>query len=80
MTGFGKMPKNDPKMAKFRFTNYNFGTEGPRDLKFGLLASPGDGLHGPRIKKIRVIVKYLPAVSPVVLMCVGSFKYSFTTI
>ena len=48
MTGLGKMPKNDPKMAKFRFTNYNFGTEGPRDLKFGLLASPGDGLHGPR--------------------------------
>ena len=44
MTGLGKMPKNDPKMAKFGFSANNFGTEGPRDLKFGLLASPGDGL------------------------------------
>ena len=44
------MAKNDPKMAKFGFSGYNFGTEGPRDLKFGLLASPGVGLLGTRIK------------------------------
>ena len=48
MAGLGKMPKNDPKMAKFGFSGYNFGTEGPRDLKFGLLASPGVGLLGTR--------------------------------
>ena len=48
MAGLGKMPKNDPKTAKFGFSGYNFGTEGPRDLKFGLLASPGDGLPRPR--------------------------------
>ena len=41
MTGWGKFPKNDPKMAKFGFSANNFGTEGPRDLKFGLLATPG---------------------------------------
>ena len=35
-------------MAKFGFSANNFGTEGPRDLKFGLLASPEDGLHGTR--------------------------------
>ena len=48
MAGLGKMPKNAPKMAKFGFSANNFGTEGPRDLKFGLLASPGDGLQLPR--------------------------------
>ena len=48
MAGLGKMPKNDPNLAKFGFSGYNFGTEGPRDLKFGLLASPEDGLHGTR--------------------------------
>ena len=45
MAGLGKMPKNAPKMAKFGFSANNFGTEGPRDLKFGLLASPGDDLQ-----------------------------------
>ena len=48
MTALGKMPKNDPKMAKVGFSGYNFGTEGPRDLKFGLLASPWDALPGTR--------------------------------
>ena len=35
-------------MAFFGFSDYNFGTEGPRDLKFDLLASPEDGLQGTR--------------------------------
>jgi len=56
MTGLGKMPKKGQKMAKFWFSSYNFGTDGPRDLKFGLLASPGDGLPQTRIKKNRVPV------------------------
>ena len=56
MTGLGKMPKNDPKMAKFGFSANNFGTEGPRDLKFGLLASPGVGL--PRTRTISVILNF----------------------
>ena len=52
MTGLGRFPENDPKMAKFGFSANNFGTEGPRDLKFGLLASPGVGLPRTGIKKI----------------------------
>ena len=48
MAGLGKMPKNDPNLAKFGFSGYNFGTEGPRNLKFGPLAFPGVGLPGPR--------------------------------
>ena len=56
MTGLGKMPKNDPKMAKFGFSANNFGTEGPRDLKFGLLASPGVGL--PRTRTISDILDF----------------------
>ena len=56
MTGLGKMLKKGQKMAEFGFSGYNFGTKGPRDLKFGLLASPGDGLTRPGIKKNRVIV------------------------
>ena len=68
MTGLGKIPKNDPKMAKFGFSANNFGTEGPRDLKFGLLASPGVGLPRTRIKKNRVSVLLLPVVSLVVLI------------
>ena len=67
MTGLGKMPENDPKMAKFGFSANNFGTEGPRDLKFGLLASPGVGLPRTGIKKNRVPVFYDPTVCLVVL-------------
>ena len=67
MTGLGRFPENNPKMAKFGFSANNFGTEGPRDLKFGLLASPGVGLPRTRIKKNRVSVLLLPVVSLVVL-------------
>ena len=61
MTGLGKMPKKGQKMAEFGFSGYNFGTKGPRDLKFGLLASPGDGLPQTRIKKNRVRVPLVVA-------------------
>ena len=71
MTGLGKMPKNDPKMAKFGFSANNFGTEGPRDLKFGLLASPGVGLPRTRIKKNRVPVFFHPTVCHMLL--IGGF-------
>ena len=60
-------------MAFFGFSDYNFGTEGPRDLKFGLLASPGDGLHGTRIKKNRVIVPLLPAQRHMLLKATNWF-------
>ena len=43
-------------MAFFGFSDYNFGTEGPRDLKFGLLASPGVGL--PRTRLISDILDF----------------------
>ena len=43
-------------MAFFGFSDYNFGTEGPRDLKFGLLASPGVGL--PRTRTISDILDF----------------------
>ena len=55
-------------MAFLGFSANNFGTEGPRDLKFGLLASPGVGLPRTRIKKNRVSVLLLPVVSLVVLI------------
>ena len=58
MTALGKNFKNDPKMAKFGFSANNFGTEGPRDLKFGLLASPGDGL--PQTGTISDILDFGP--------------------
>ena len=58
MTGLGKMPKKGQKMAKFWFSSYNFGTDGPRDLKFGLLASPGDGL--PQTRTISDILDFGP--------------------
>ena len=58
MTGFGKFPENDPKMAQLGFSANNFGTEGPRDLKFGLLASPGVGL--PRTRTISDILDFGP--------------------
>ena len=45
-------------MAFFGFSDYNFGTEGPRDLKFGLLASPGDGL--PQTGTISDILDFGP--------------------
>ena len=67
MTALGKIFKNDPKMAFFGFSANNFGTEGPRDLKFGLLASPGVGLPRTGIKKNRVPVFYDPPISLVVL-------------
>ena len=52
------MPKKGQKMAKFWFSSYNFGTDGPRDLKFGLLASPGDGL--PQTRTISDILDFGP--------------------
>ena len=58
MTGLGKMPKKGQKMAKFGFLGYNFGTDGPRDLKFGLLASPEDGL--PQTRTISDILDFGP--------------------
>ena len=54
-------------MAFFGFSDYNFGTEGPRDLKFGLLASPGVGLPRTRIKKNRVPVFFHPTVCHMLL-------------
>ena len=54
-------------MAFFGFSDYNFGTEGPRDLKFGLMASPGVGLPRTGIKKNRVPVFYDPPFSLIVL-------------
>ena len=61
MTGLGKMPKKGQKMAKFWFSSYNFGTDGPRDLKFGLLASPGDGL--PRTRTISDFLDFGPCIT-----------------
>ena len=61
MTGLGRFPENDPKMAKFGFSANNFGTEGPRDLKFGLLASPGVGL--PRTRTISDILDFGPCTT-----------------
>jgi len=61
MTGLGKMPKKGQKMAKFWFSSYNFGTDGPRDLKFGLLASPGDGL--PQTRTISDILDFGPCIT-----------------
>ena len=61
MTALGKIFKNDPKMAKFGFSANNFGTEGPRDLKFGLLASPGDGL--PRTRTISDFLDFGPCIT-----------------
>ena len=49
-------PNIGPKIAKFGFSGYNFGTEGPRDIKFGLLASPGVGL--PRTRTISDILDF----------------------
>ena len=48
-------------MAFFGFSDYNFGTEGPRDLKFGLLASPGDGL--PRTRTISDFLDFGPCIT-----------------
>ena len=62
MTGLGKMPEKGPKRAKFGFSSYNFEMEGPRDLKFGLLASSGEALPLPRIKN-RVPVSLVPPIS-----------------
>ena len=61
MTALGKIFKNDPKMAFFGFSANNFGTEGPRDLKFGLLASPGDGL--PRTRTISDFLDFGPCIT-----------------
>ena len=54
-------------MAFLGFLANNFGTEEPRDLKFGLLASPGVGLPRTGIKKNRVPVFYDPPISLIVL-------------
>ena len=48
ITAVFRIPKNDPKMAKFGFSANNFGTKWPRNILFGYLGSPGVPLPGPR--------------------------------